>query len=105
MHRLYLYKLNSGGVIATLLQALYTGVRGNDIKISIESIADEPSYFNVITLLDNVEVDRQKVKAMTELKPNAFVIFKSGGSLQATSASGCERDKWNSKCSIPQNIP
>lgn len=85
---LYLYKLNSGGVKASnsLAEALYTGVRGNDIKISIESIADEPSYFNVITLLDNVEVDRQKVKAMTELKPNAFVIFKSGGSLQATSA-------------------
>lgn len=85
---LYLYKLNSGGVKASnsLAEALYTGVRGNDIKISIESIADDSEHFSVITLLDNAEVDRQKVKAMTELKPNAFVAFKSSGGLQATSA-------------------
>lgn len=87
-HTVFLYKLNSGGTRAnnSLAEALYTGVRGNDIKISIESIADDSGYFNVITLLDNVEVDRQKVKAMTELKQNSFVSFKSSGSLQETAA-------------------
>ena len=76
---LYAYRLNGGGTKATnkYATAVFGGTRGNDIKIVIQANAEAPeSDFDVITMIDTVTVDKQVVKASTELKPNDFVTFK-----------------------------
>ena len=51
---LYAYRLNGGGVKAAndYAMAKYTGIRGNDIKISIAKDIDDPDSWNVTTYLD-----------------------------------------------------
>lgn len=85
---LYAYKLTSGGKKAenSLARALYGGTRGNDIKISVETNADDPAMFDVKTILDNTVVDEQTVASGLDLKPNDFVEWKSGGVLEAAAA-------------------
>lgn len=83
---LYAYKLTSGGKKAknTYAEALYTGVRGNDIKIVIQTNADDETKFDVITMLDDATVDTQTVSTADELKPNGFVAFLETETLEAT---------------------
>lgn len=85
---LYAYKLTSGGKKAenSLARALYGGTRGNDIKISVETNADDPAMFDVKTILDNTVVDEQTAASGLDLKPNDFVEWKSGGVLEAAAA-------------------
>lgn len=77
---LYAYKLTSGsdGKKASndLAEALYIGVRGNDLKIAIQKNADDESLYDVQTILDTAIVDVQTVATADELTPNAFVKFK-----------------------------
>ena len=58
---LYVYRLNGGGTKAsnTLAEALYSGVRGNDITIVVEESTD--GSYDVVTALAGAEVDRQSV--------------------------------------------
>ena len=86
---LYCYKLNSSGVKATndYATAKYGGVRGNDIKIAIAANVDEPSKFDVTTMLDDKVVDIQTVTEATELKDNDFVLFKKEAELQVTAGT------------------
>ena len=80
----YFYNLNTGGVKAscTYGTAKYTGTRGNAITIVIETTTD--SKFEVITLLNGVEVDSQVVTSAAELEGNAFVDFDTTATLEAT---------------------
>lgn len=77
---LYAYKLTSGsdGKKASndLAEALYIGIRGNDLKIAIQKNADDESLYDVQTILDTAIVDVQTVATADELTPNAFVKFK-----------------------------
>lgn len=77
---LYAYKLTSGTDAAKakndLAEALYTGIRGNDLKIAIQKNADDESLYDVQTILDTAIVDVQTVATADELTPNAFVKFK-----------------------------
>lgn len=77
IHTLYAYRLNGDGKKAEneYATAKYSGLRGNDLSISIGSSVDEGS-FDVKTLLDNKLVDKQKVKEVKDLKANGFVDFK-----------------------------
>lgn len=86
---LYAYKLTSGGKKAknTYAEALYTGVRGNDIKIVISTNTDDETLFDVTTMLDAVVVDTQTVSTADELKPNQFVKFLAAAELAATAAT------------------
>lgn len=70
-----------GALTAT---AKWGGLRGNDIKVVIQTDIDEPTRFNVFTLLDGSEVDLQTVAAVEELTPNAFVDWTGTGALTAT---------------------
>lgn len=83
---LYAYRLNTGGTKAdnTFATALYTGERGNDIKIVILTDVDTPTLFEVQTWMDGVLLDAQKVKQASELVANGYVSFKSGASLRET---------------------
>lgn len=82
----YFAKLNIGGTAAEneFAKALYKGIRGNAIKIIIQPNVDDPSKFDVQTLLDNVLVDEQTVASATELVPNDFIEFKTDATLLAT---------------------
>ena len=59
---LYAYKLTSGGKKAenNFAKALYSGVRGNDLKIVIQVNADDDTLFDVKTLLDMADVGAQE---------------------------------------------
>ena len=86
---LYVYKLTSGGTKASndFAQALYTGVRGNDLKIVIQKNVDDDSMYDVKTILDTAIVDEQTVAKASDLKPNDFVQFKTSATLEVTAAT------------------
>lgn len=75
----YAYRLNGGGDKAanTYATAKYCGVRGNDLKIVIQTNADDTSNYDVITYLGTVKVDTQTVAKASELVANDYVTFKS----------------------------
>lgn len=75
---LYAYKLTSGGVKAAndFATALYTGVRGNDIKITIQKNADDARLFDVKTVVCTTVVDEQTVAKAADLVANKFVTWK-----------------------------
>lgn len=83
----YIYRLNgASGTTATAVdfgEAKYKGTRGNDLKVSVTVSVDNPSAFDVATLLDNVVVDRQLGVTADTIKSNDYVTFKSGLSLEA----------------------
>ena len=69
------------GVTAT---ALYPGVRGNDISVSVSELVDEENTFIVTTLVDGVQVDQQTARTGGDLMPNAWVVFTGSAALTAT---------------------
>lgn len=75
----YLYKLTSGGEKAenTYAKALYSGVRGNDLTITIAANVDTEGVWDVKTYLATSLVDEQTVTAASELVANDFVEFKA----------------------------
>lgn len=88
----YFYRLGAGGVKAgnTYATALYSGTRGNDIRIVIEPgeghTSQDPIY-DVSTYMDMALVDTQTVKDAAELKPNYFIAFTSSASLALTAGT------------------
>lgn len=86
---LYAYKLNSGGVKASneFAEALYTGVIGNELRISIQKNIDIQSMFDVKTLLGTIVVDEQTVKTAKDLKQNKFVRFKAEAELTVNASA------------------
>lgn len=85
---LYVYRLNSGEKATNdFATALYSGTRGNEIKIVITANVDEPSKFDVSTLVDTKTVDTQTVKEAKELVVNDFVTFKTDATLKETAAA------------------
>ena len=86
---LYAYKLTSGNKKAanTFAEALYSGVRGNDLKISIQANADDDTLFDVKTILDTVVVDEQTVAKAADLVANDYVKFKANATLAVTAAT------------------
>lgn len=85
---LYAYRLNGNGVKASnkYAEALYSGIRGNDLKIGIQVNLDDASAFDVITYLGTSKVDSQTVRTAAELKANAYVKFKPEISFDAAAA-------------------
>ena len=77
-NKLYAYRLNTGGVKASTeyAQALYSGVRGNDIRIVIQENADSEDMYDVMTYLGTEKVDEQTVSKAAELTANDYVTFK-----------------------------
>lgn len=86
---LYAYRLNGGGKKAanTFATALYSGIRGNDLKIVIQANADDESKFDVITYLGTVKVDTQTVAKAADLVANGYVTFKTDATLAVTSST------------------
>lgn len=84
----YGYRLNGNGRKASneLAEALYFGVRGNDLKIVVQVNADDESLFDVKTFLGTDIVDEQTVAGADELADNKFLKWKSGITLAAAAA-------------------
>lgn len=74
-------KATEGALTAT---AKWGGTRGNDLKVVIQANIDEPSQFDVTTLLEGEAVDSQTVATIEELQPNSFIIWSGTGALTAT---------------------
>lgn len=83
---LYGYRLNGNGRKAgnDLAEAVCPGVRGNDLKIVIQTNEEDETLFDVTTVLETAVVDRQTVLSGADLKDNKFVTWKSGITLEAT---------------------
>jgi hypothetical protein len=81
----YFYKLNTGVKSSNkYATAKYGGIRGNDLKIVIETNVDDVTKFDVLTLLDNKKIDLQTVKIVVDLKSNDWVDWKSDATLELT---------------------
>ncbi len=87
-HTLYAYRLNGGGTKAEndYARALYSGTRGNDLKIVVQANPDEEGAFDVRTVLGSKSVDQQTVTSATELQRNDYVVWKDA-ELKATAGS------------------
>lgn len=71
----------------TFATAKCGGVRGNDLSIVISANVDDASKFDVVTLLDLEEVDKQTVSAISQLEANDYVTWKSDATLNATAST------------------
>lgn len=85
----FAYRLGTGAVKAsnTYATAKYGGTRGNDIKIIIAANVDEPTDYDVTTMLADTIVDEQTVSTASELTDNDYVVWKKEASLAATAAT------------------
>lgn len=82
----YTYRLNGNGSKAAnaLAEALYPGIRGNDLMITVQANVDDESLFDVKTLLAGTVVDEQTVSKGEELAGNKFIKWKPGITLEAS---------------------
>lgn len=99
IRKVYLYRLNGGGNKATATipagqsqtgitaTAKYSGTRGNNIRIVVQKNIDDDSKWDVITLLDTKQVDKQTVAASSGLVDNDYVTFTKTGTLAATTGT------------------
>lgn len=90
---LLLYRLNQGVKAAVTnngvqVTALYGGERGNALKVVIEKNIDDNAQFDVRTLLENTEVDKQTVATAAGLAANDYVEFKPNGPGALTLTAG-----------------
>lgn len=88
----YFFKLNTGGTKAacTYATALYTGARGNDLKIVIEyneAHTEQAPLYDVTTYLGTSKVDVQTASTMAELKKNDYVEFIPTATIGLTSGT------------------
>lgn len=82
----YVYRLNSGGTKASNdhAEAMYSGQRGNDIRLVIQKNIENEALFDVKTMVDTAVVDSQTVVDASKLEPNGFVMFKKDAALTET---------------------
>ncbi len=80
---LYAYRLNGGGTKAsnTLATAKFGGVRGNDLKITVQTNVDNETLYDVKTILGTTIVDTQTVSEASKLVENDYVTFKTNATL------------------------
>ncbi|MGL4791989.1 MAG: phage tail sheath family protein [Anaerotignaceae bacterium] len=85
---LYCYRLNSGTKASNdFATASHSGIRGNDITITIAINADDNVKFDVSTLVGGVAVDVQTVTGSGDLVANDYVVFKKGATLTETASN------------------
>lgn len=89
---LYAYRLNGNGAKASnrYAEAVYGGVRGNDLKITVQVNADDETLYDVKTLLDHAVVDEQTVENLEGLLPNKYVCWKTDAILEPVAAMPLE---------------
>jgi hypothetical protein len=92
--KVLIYRVNEGIKAAATIEnmkveAKYSGTVGNNIKIIIQTNIEDGTSFDVITMLGNIQVDKQvAMKNIEDLKANSYVVFTGAGALQATAGIG-----------------
>lgn len=83
---LYGYRLNGGGSKASnsFATAVYSGIRGNDLTLVIQTNADDSTQMDVMTYLGSSKVDHQTVKTAAELTDNLYITWKTDVELEVT---------------------
>lgn len=82
---LHAYRLNGGTKASNdFATALYSGTRGNDLKIVIQENVDDSSLYDVCTYLGTSLADCQTVQEASGLVANDYVTFKGDAVLEAT---------------------
>ena len=85
---LHAYRLNGGTRASNdFAVALYSGTRGNDLKIVIQENVDDSSLYDVCTYMGTALVDSQTVEEASGLAANDYVVFKKDAVLEATAAA------------------
>ena len=87
-----LYRLNTGTKAAATIgaltaTALHGGLRGNSLRIVVQTNIDNATLFDVITQLDGGEVDRQVVANIAGLRANDWVTFNASGTLTVSAGA------------------
>lgn len=73
---LYAYRLNGGTKASCEFgTAKYSGIRGNDLRITITQNTDDDNYFDVSTLVNTTIVDTQTVMSYLDLIDNDYISF------------------------------
>lgn len=85
----YFYRLNGGGNKAKndLATAKYSGTRGNDLTIIVETNVDDESMFDVTTKMGSTTVDTQTVSKAADLEDNDYVKFDTSVELALTAGT------------------
>jgi hypothetical protein len=85
----YFYRLNGGGNKAKngLATAKYSGTRGNDLTIIVETNVDDESMFDVTTKMGSTTVDTQTVSGAADLEDNDYVKFDTSVELALTAGT------------------
>lgn len=88
--KVYFYRVNSGEkATCDFATALYSGTRGNDIKIVISKNVDDDSKYDVFTYLGTTKADVQTVANASDLVANDYVEF-SASTLEETAGISLE---------------
>ena len=82
--QIYIYRLNDGikatVTISNLVcTAMYSGIFGNRLAVSVENVLGESEMFHVVTWLDAREVERQTVADISGLADNHWIKFAASG--------------------------
>ena len=93
-NKILLYRpTGTGGAKATAtigaltVNALYDGVRGNDITIIVQEQVDNEGTYDISTVIDGTVVNRQSVTDLSNLAANDWVTF-SGTGTEITESAG-----------------
>lgn len=83
----YVYRLAGTDAVkakSAVATAKYAGVKGNKIATLIEANVDVEGKYDVYTLVDGIEVDKQIVEKYADLVDNDYVVFDIvSGALEA----------------------
>lgn len=80
--KLYAYKLNGGNKASNkYATAKYVGIRGNDLKTTVQTNIEDSTAFDVSTYLGSTLIETQTVKSASELIDNDYVTFKGDATL------------------------
>lgn len=83
----YVYRLAGANAVkakSAVATAKYVGVKGNKIATLIEANVDVEGKYDVYTLVDGIEVDKQTVEKYADLVANDYVEFNiASGALEA----------------------
>ncbi len=92
-YKAIIYRLDTGGTKATATiapltaTAKYAGIIGNKISIVVIDLENDAGEFEVVTLFDGVEKDRQVAKKVEDLDENDWVKFSGTGDLVANAGT------------------
>ncbi|MDU5141064.1 MAG: phage tail sheath family protein [Paenibacillus dendritiformis] len=92
--RVLIYRLGAQGAAKATVTigkltatAKWAGLRGNDLSLVVRQTLDDEDTFEVLTLLEGEEVDRQTAGTVEELTASDFIDWSGTGALTASAGA------------------